>query len=326
MAIRASIREPNYDSFFEPAGPGQPARLRIRLRVGLVPLDPSTPWARAGHASKLPGTPVGRLPPAHLAANEADMRRGNVLDASDQPVRCRSWLVNEWQAFAARFKHVVETAWNNQMVFLPIEHGDSLSDADFRQLIGNPNVPAHVVGALEVDLQPAGADSHAIIEVAHLVDPGDSFRQRMTRISDESVVSKVHHFHLGRPRGIGGEASQVAAAHEVGHWLRNPTETVFNHIDRSYASTLPEEQQDEAQYGRTLERFQSIMGAGSVVTSQDAAPWLGRLRRQTPMRLGWDHVHKVHFQWTADHVSPRQRRLLLVDGFVPRIVRLGNGA
>lgn len=326
MTIRASILEPNFDSFFDAAGAGRPAQLRIRLRVGLVPLDPSTAWARAGHSSKLPGTPPGPLPPSHLAAGEADMKRGSVLDASGQPVPCRSWLVGEWQAFTARFKRTVEHAWNNQMIFLPVEHGDSLGDADFSQLIGNPSVPAHVAGVLDMDLQPAGGDSHAIIEVAHVATPGAgaAFRDRMTRITDESVQFGTNRFTMGRDRGIGGETGQIAAAHEVGHWLRSPGETVFNHIDRAYALTLPQAQQDEAQYGRTLGRFHSIMGGGSVVTVDDAAPWLARLRRQTPMKLGWDYVHKLHFQSTADHVSARQKRLLLAAGFLPRIVRLGG--
>ena len=161
MAIRASILEPNYDSFFDPAGPGRPAQIRIRLKVTLVPLDPSTAWARTGHGAKLPGTRPGPAPPSHLAANQAAIKRGSVIDASSQPVPCRSWLASEWQAFTPRFKHTVENAWNNQMVFLPVEKGDTLSDAEFKQLIGNPKAPAHVVGVLEVDLQPAGADSHA---------------------------------------------------------------------------------------------------------------------------------------------------------------------
>lgn len=310
MAIRASIIEPNYDSFFDPAGPGRPAQLRIRLKVTLVPLDPSTAWARTGHSSKLPGAAPGPLPPAHLAVNQAAIKRGSVLDASSNPVPCRSWLTTEWQAFTTRFKHTVQNSWNNQMVFLPVEKGDVLSDADFRQLIGNPRMPAHVVGVLEIDLQPAGADAHAIIEVAHLANAGDTFRDRMTRITDESVLFGPNRFTAGRARGIGGETGQIAAAHEVGHWLRNPGTKVFDHVDRTYALTLPRAQQDEAQYGRTLGRFYSMMGGGSVVTDHDATPWISRLRRHTPMKLGWMYVHRLHFRWSPADVSPRQKRLL----------------
>lgn len=324
MAIRAFILEPNYDSFFDPAGLGRPAQLRIRLKVTLIPLDPSTPWARAGHASKLPGTPPGPLPPSHLAANPAGFKRGSVVDASGQPVPCRSWLVSEWQIFTRRFKHTVENAWNNQMVFLPVEVGDTLSDTDFRQLIGNPKVPAHVAGVLEIDLQPPGADGHAIIEVAHLANPGAAFRDRMTRITDESVQYGVSHFSAGRARGIEGETGQIAAAHEVGHWLRNPGSKVFDHIDRTYALTLPRAQRDNAQYGRTLGRYYSMMGGGSVVTSHDATPWISRLRRQTSMKLGWIYVHRLHFRRSPDDVSARQKLLLLAAGFLPKIARPGQ--
>lgn len=320
MAIRPSILEPNYDSYFDPAGPGRPAQIRIQLKVMLVPLDPSTPWARSQHASKLPGAAAGPAPPAHLAANQASIKRGSVVDAGGQPVPCRSWLVTEWLAFTRRFKHTVENAWNNQMVFLPVEDGDSLSDLDFWKLIGNPKAPAHVVGVLEVDLQPSGAGAHAVIEVAHLATAGDTFRDRMTRITDESVLYGQNQFTAGRARGVEGQTGQIEAAHEVGHWLRNPGATVFDHIDRTYALTLPRAQQDNAQYGRTLGRFYSLMGGGSVVTSHDATPWLTRLRRQTPLKLGWVYVHKLDFRWSPSDVSARQKRLLLAAGFMPKIL------
>lgn len=310
MAIRASILEPNYDSFFDRAGPGRPAQLRIRLKVTLIPLDPSTAWARTGQAARLPGAAPGPLPPSHLAASQAQIKRGNVVDASQQPVRCRSWLVSEWQEFTRRFKKTVEHSWNNQMVFLPVEKGDALSDADFAQLIGDPRIPAHVAGVLEVDLQPPGAASHAIIEVAHLANPGDTFRDRMTRITDESVQFGFNRFTAGRARGITGKTGQVAAAHEVGHWLRNPGSRVFDHVDRTYALTLPRAQQDNAQYGRTLGRYYSLMGGGSVVTEHDAAPWLSRLRRQTPMKLGWIYVHRLHFRPRPEDISERQKQLV----------------
>lgn len=321
MAIRASIIEPNYDSFFDPAELARPAQLRIRLTVALIPLDPSTPWARASHGSQLPGAPAGPLPPSHLAADLNSAKRGSVMDAGGQPVPCRSWLASEWPVFTRRFKHTVENAWNNQMVFLPVESGDTLSDTDFWQLIGNPKVPAHVAGVLEIDLQPPGANVHAVIEVAHLANPGATFRDRMTRITDESVQYGVNQFTAGRARGIGGETGQIAAAHEVGHWLRNPGAKVFDHVDRTYALTLPAAQQDNAQYGRTLGRYYSMMGGGSVVTDHDATPWISRLRRQTPMKLGWMYVHRLNFRRNPEDISPRQKLLLIAAGFIPKIAQ-----
>jgi hypothetical protein len=322
MAIRSEILEPNYDSFFDPALPGRPALLRIRLKVTLIPLDPTTPWARASHSSKLPGAPSGPLPPSRLAPTQASIQRGQVLDASAQPVMCRTWLASEWPQFTRRFKNTVENAWNNQMVFLPVESGDptdSLSDADFRQMIGNPRMPAHVAGALEIDLQGPGSAAHAVIEVAHLANPGASFRDRMTRITDESV--QFHHtVFRSASRGITAQTGQITAAHEVGHWLRSPGEKVFEHIDRQYALTLPAAQRDDAQYGRMLGRFQSLMGGGSLVGDHEAAPWITRLRRHT-RKLGWVFVHKKRFRWSPDDVSARQKRLLLAKTFLPEILR-----
>lgn len=310
MAIRSSILEPNYDSFFDRARIGRAAQIRIALKVTLIPLDPSTPWARSAHASKLPGAVAGPLPPSHLAANQVGLRRGSVLDAGGQPVPCRSWLVSEWQEFTRRFKITVEAAWNNQMVFLPVENGDTLNDADFAQLIGNPKIPAHVLGVLEIDLQPPGVAGHAVIEVAHLANAGADFRDRMTRITDESIHYGVNRFTAGRSRGIGGKTGQIAAAHEVGHWLRNPGSKVFDHVDHAFAQTLPQAQRDNAQYGRTLGRYYSMMGGGSLVTDHDATPWIVRLRRQTPMKLGWVYVHKLHFRGGPEDMSARQKSLL----------------
>jgi hypothetical protein len=133
------------------------------------------------------------------------------------------------------------------------------------------------------------------------------------------VLFTVNRFTAGRARGIGGETGQIAAAHEVGHWLRNPGTKVFDHVDRSYALTLPRAQQDNAQYGRTLGRYYSMMGGGSVVTNHDATPWLSRLRRHTPMKLGWVYVHRLHFRWSPQDVSARQKRILLAAQFMPKI-------
>ena len=313
MTLRRSISEANYDSFLDPALPGRPAQIRIKLKVTLIPLDPSTAWARARHVVPAAGTPLGvPMPPAHLAHNLAAAKKGNVLDANGTAVACRSWLDTEWSEFTNRFKHSVEHSWNNQMIFLPTEsgvNGDELSDADYLQFIANPRMPAHAEGALEIELQPPNTIGHALIEVAHLANPGADFRQRMSRISDESVLFTTSGFTYRRPRGITGKTGQIAAAHEIGHWLRDPNARLFEHIDRTFAVTLPKARQDEAQYGRTLGRFYSLMGGGSVVGDYEAAPWITRLRRQTPMKLGWTHVHKLHFQWTLDDIPERQKQL-----------------
>jgi hypothetical protein len=196
-----------------------------------------------------------------------------------------------------------------------------LSDADFRQMIGNPRMPAHFEGALEINLVGPGAAPHAVIEVVRLANPGATFRDRMTRITDESVRFNKTVFTAGASRGVTGETGQITAAHEVGHWLRTADEKVFDHIDREHALTLPQAQRDDAQYGRTLGRFQSLMGGGSLVGDHEAGPWITRLRRHTSMKLGWMFIHKKMFHWSPDDVSARQKRLLLADKFVPEILR-----
>lgn len=79
MTLRRMIAQPNYDSVLDPAQPGVPAKLTIRLRVTLVPLDPS-----------LAGAPTVGQPPAHLAASKALFKRGMVQDYNKKLVLCRS--------------------------------------------------------------------------------------------------------------------------------------------------------------------------------------------------------------------------------------------
>ena len=74
-----------------------------------------------------------------------------------------------------------------------------------------------------------------LIEVAHLDTPGTAFRVWMNRISDESVQFSRH----TDPRWPGWFTGQIAAAHEVGHWLRGVNATHFDHIDWEYAKNLP---------------------------------------------------------------------------------------
>ena len=228
MALRRLITQPNFDSTLEPAQPGRPAKLTINLKVTLVPLDPSVPWAPTGT----------QLPPTHLAASKAHFKHGQVKDYNNTAVACRSWLVQEWGEYKVRFKRAVEHAWNNQMILLPTgsgDAGDGLSDQDYRQFIGDPKIQAHAEGAIDITLMPLNVVGHALIEVAHLENAGSRFRVWMHRIMDESVQFARHE----DKKWPGWFTGQITAAHEVGHWLRSLNSTHFEHIDAEYAKILP---------------------------------------------------------------------------------------
>ncbi|AMJ61086.1 hypothetical protein AXW83_13005 [Bosea sp. PAMC 26642] len=242
------------------------------------------------------------------------------MDANGSMVDCQTWLLSEWSEFRRRFKHTVENAWGNQMLFLPSEghSADSkLSDADFKRLVGNPKMPAHVQGALEIDLVETAEAAQAVIEVINLKRAGTRFRDQMTRISNESVQFTHREFKFGKSRSVDGKTGQITAAHEVGHWLRGPTQRVFEHIDRQAMlkkgkadASVPKKVLDRMQYGETLGRYYSLMGGGSVVGDHEAGPWMERLAKHTHLTGGWVFVHKQHFHWSVGDISPRQKRLL----------------
>ena len=162
----------------------------------------------------------------------ANVRRGQVLDYNNNPVACRSWLVPEWNAYKIRFKRAVEHAWNNQLILLPTESGDpndALSDADYRQLISNPNVRAHVEGAIDIELMPINAAGHALIEVVHLDNAGATSASGCTG----SRTSRSSSEALSRRNWPGWTTGQITAAHEVGHWLRGSTPPISTMSMRS---------------------------------------------------------------------------------------------
>jgi hypothetical protein len=89
---------------------------------------------------------------------------------------------------------------------------------------------------------------------------------------------------------------QVAAAHEVGHWLHDPSEAYLEHIDHAHAATLPEAERDDAEYGRTLGRRVATMGSGNLCTDHEAKPWLGRIGQHVSTLAGWTFMHRIHFR------------------------------
>ena len=293
MTFRRTIMQSNFDSVLDSAGAGRPAKLKIRLKVALLPRDPSVP----GNAG------VGAQHPVHLANTEAQVRYGQMADANQQPVNCRSWLVYEWNAFQIRFKKIVELAWNNQMFLLPPDGSakeGGLSDFDFSQLVYSAKVPAYVECALEIALMPTTAGSHAQIEVVHLAQPDLNFRAWMHRIPDSSVNITVRH-----KAQWDTALYQFVAAHEIGHWLHDLTKKHFEHVDAAGF-------RGNAQYGHVLGKRMAMMGSGTLFTEHEARPWLGRVRRHTGALFGWTPIHRIRFNHASDLLTDRQRQLASV--------------
>ena len=339
---RRVIQEPNFISFLWEARPGsggyvpQSAELRIVLLVFLAPMDPSKPYNMGVSDGPWFYGPVLRqlFWPAkanlnfrtHLADTRQQVRKGTVTDGDDPPSRfkARSWTRREFEQFKADFKRVVELSWNNQIILLPPEDPvDGLSDDQYMAMVANPSMPAHVACSLEIQLVESKESAHAAIQVVHLDRdddpsinrtvmplPGEGeFRSYAWTICNEDV----HRRTTTSWRWPSLSMSQIAAAHEIGHWLGRPSplgdvSRFVDHIDEDkYSKTDPD--YAELQYGGTAGHRTALMGGGSLATEYEAKPWLNRVRRHTGALFGWRFVHRLQFVGMVP-VSARQKRLL----------------
>jgi hypothetical protein len=230
----------------------------------------------------------------------------------------------DFAQYKADFKRVVELSWNNQIILLPPEDPkDGLSNADYLALVGNSRMPAHVECSLTIGFVDNLGSANAAIQVVHLQRTDDpTINRRVMPMPGEeefrSFAWLITNEDIHRRTTSGGyrwphmRIAQVAAAHEVGHWLGRPTplgnaDRFVGHIDGDkYAKTDPD--YDELQYGGTAGHYASLMGGGSLATEYDAAPWLNRVRRHTGALFGWQFVHRSRFVGLVP-VSARQQRL-----------------
>ena len=239
-------------------------------------------------------------------------------------LRRKSWMRRDFAQYKIDFKRIVETSWNNQIILLPPEDPkDGLSDADYMALVANPRMPAaRRMLALDTLRRQSGqcerSHSGRPPEARRRSDgqPQGSCRCRARKsfapvrwlITNEDI----HRKKTSDYRWPNLPMSQVAAAHEIGHWLGRPTplgnlDRYVGHIDGDkYAKTDPN--YDQLQYGGTAGHYASLMGGGSLATEYDAAPWLNRVRRHTGALFGWQFVHRSRFVGLVP-VSARQQRL-----------------
>lgn len=337
--IRRFITEPNFtSSYFTARGGLSPAGLEIILTVHLAPMDPSKPY-NMGRSDAPPL--IGRLlrpelrdklwPPkanlnfnTHLADTLQQVKHGFVFDGEQTRFKARSWMRNEFDEYKAKFKRAVEVCWNNQMILLPPENPvDGLGDDDYMDLVSNPKLPPHLVCSLAIFLVDNPTNANVVMQVVRLdreeseyagkriiaAPPGQGeFRSHAWLITNEDVYRRSTSSY----RWPSISMSQIAVAHEIGHWLGRPTELgdtdrFVEHIDANkYPKTHPD--YDELQYGGTPGHRASLLGGGSLATEYDARPWLNRARRHTRALFGWKYIHRLHFVGMVP-MSARQKRL-----------------
>ena len=339
---RRIISESNFTSTLTGARGGTvPAKLEIVLAALLAPMDPSKPYEAArSDAPAFIGDLFSReLREAfwpskanlnfntHLADTPQQIRTGSVVDGSKEQTKfkAQSWMRRDFAQYKADFKRVVELSWNNQIILLPPEDPkDGLSDADYMDLVANPKLPAYVECSLAIRFVDNLGSANAAIQVVHLQRqddptinrrvmpmPGEEeFRSFAWLITNEDIHRRTAQAGYRWPNI---RTSQIAAAHEIGHWLGRPTplgsrDRFVKHIDADkFDKTLPD--YDDLQYGGTPGHFASLMGGGSLATEYDAAPWLNRIGSHTGALHGWQFVHRSRFVGLVP-VSDRQKRLM----------------
>lgn len=291
MAIQSVILRRSFDSQFTPAGPGVAAQLRLKLKVMLTRVDPGGRTAKDGrrYGSK--------------NFDEANTQTDDDVHA------IQSWKKDEFRAFELDFKRAAELGWNNQIILLPPsdEGPGRLSDGDYRQFILRSGLAAHVACSLEVQLVRSGDGivPRAIIQAVRLVFDDDVARSHHFVVTNKDVTQSTSYF-----KGIAFR--QIAAAHEVGHWLgpdAYDSDGAFQHIDYAAARARNLPRNADEEYGVNGTRSMSIMGRGSVATEYDATPWLARIKEHTGVADGWRYIHRIHFGNGAAPISARQTRM-----------------
>jgi hypothetical protein len=320
VSFRRAIVQSNFDSVFDTAQPGRPAKLTIRLKVFLVPVDPKTP----------PPLDFRSPPPPPWIITGATVQdrkyaqTGWVRDANSSPFECRTWVESEWNRFNISFKQQVENIWNRQMILLPpdeVEDGDGFNDREYLQLVSDPKIPAHVECALDIELAnyhfggkyPQPQDRPPIGVVMLNKPEGGAFRSYARLLSNEDLEMRTHGF----PKWPKLTFLQLAAAHEISHNLTGLNGGYSLHVDAQackadYAKNhTPQDQQDpDCGYARTPQTAQAISGVGNLFTDYEAQHWLNRVRRHTHVLFGWKTIHRNVFITGGAKVSDRQRSLL----------------
>src|SRR4029077_8835718 len=145
----------------------------------------------------------------------------------------------------------------------------------------NPRMPAHVECSLTIRFVDNLGSANAAIQVVHLKRKDDpTVNRRLMPLPGEeefrSFAWLITNEDLHRKAGLSGHrwphirTTQIAAAHEIGHWLGRPTplgnlDRYVEHIDANkYSKDNPD--YDELQYGGTAGHYASLMGGGSLAT------------------------------------------------------------
>jgi hypothetical protein len=320
VSFRKAIMQSNYDSVLDLAAAGRSAKLTIRLKVFLLPVDPKNPPPLE---FSNPPQPIPAMTGATVD-NWKYVDLGWVQDANGTPFQCRTWLQEEWNRFNIAFKRQVENIWNRQMVLLPPEevgNGDGFNDQDYLQLISDPKLPAHVECALDIELAnlhfnnkfPHQQNRPPIAIVQLYKREGGAFRSYARLMTNEDLEMRKHVF----AQWPNITFTQLTAAHEISHNLTELDGSYTLHVDYQACkddykknNTPPELQDPDCQYHRTQETAQSLSGVGNLFTDYEAQHWLNRVRRHTHVLFGWKTVLRNRLITGQVPVSDRQRSLL----------------
>jgi hypothetical protein len=283
-------------SILEKTSDGIP-NLRIRFKFNLWPRDPF---------SKDLGNST---PNYHIATAQSPVRYGRVLDGNKRSFEIRSLTTAEFNSAKIRLKRFVELVFNKQIVLLPPDDTFAatgagafkawgLNDEDYKFFISDPSKPAHCIGSLDIVLADLNDFKGPVIEIVQVRNRHETrfFRAFDTRINMGNLFFQRRVY----PQFENEVIFDLAAAHEIGHHV------IGFHINFQGV----DDPDSDAAYGITVHDRRAIMGAGNVVTSYDARPWIERAMQHTGTHRGWRFLPRAQFDRGGIPISEQQRRIV----------------
>lgn len=196
---------------------------------------------------------------------------GTVQDVGGTSRNVVSWSSDsEFRAYCQNFKRVVENAWNNKLWMIPSR------DWGANYLSYRPNVRC----CMRISLESSAGNAHLNIRCVKLAASETSHRSSMSRRTHRGFLDNLDVQSSDNTTNLlpGITFSQIAAAHEIGHYLG------LSHVNNPSCIQQDISTNQSQCYGGTHHQANDIMGRGMRVEAWHARPWRNRINQHLRLR------------------------------------------